>query len=140
MCEEYLEGDLQNDEGHGEEGRPANHTVDQICEDSQVDRTDPQVVHEYEGQVETLHVVGGEVDHMTCRHLAQCHLTQFQYLQCVSVSIQGMNNAFITSADFSPANLLVDGVSAHHTNHHACLLAEDEGMGMQHCHCQCHQN
>ena len=45
MSKEYLEGDLQNDEGHGEEGRPADLTVDQVCEDSQVERADPQEMY-----------------------------------------------------------------------------------------------
>ena len=45
MSTEYLEGDHQNDEGHGEEGRPADLAVDQVCEDSQVERADPQEMY-----------------------------------------------------------------------------------------------
>ena len=44
ISKEYLEGDHQNDKGHGEEGRPADLTVDQVCEDTQVERADPQEV------------------------------------------------------------------------------------------------
>ena len=44
MSKEYLERDLHNDEGHGKEGRPADLAVDQVCEDSQVERADPQEV------------------------------------------------------------------------------------------------
>ena len=84
-----LERNLENDEGHGEKSWPADLPVHQVGEDSQVEGTDPQEVHKQEGQVEPLHVIGGQVDHVTSGHLAQGDLTQRQHLQDQSKETDG---------------------------------------------------
>ena len=67
--QEYLQRYLEDDKGHCEEGRPANLTVHQVGEDSEMEGTDPQKVEEEEGEVEPLNIIGCQVDHMTCGHL-----------------------------------------------------------------------
>ena len=74
--QEDLQWDLEDDEGEGKEGRPANLAVHEEGEGGEMERTYPEEVQEEESQVESLDVVGGQVDHMTSGHLAQGHLTQ----------------------------------------------------------------
>ena len=71
-----MEWNLENDKGKGEKGGPADLPVHEEGEDGEMEWTDPEEMEEEEGQVEPLDVVGGQVDYMTSRHLAQGHLTQ----------------------------------------------------------------